>query len=329
MCCLACYFVKDVISQYQAKKTYLGQSLKPITKLPTITFCSEGYGELTIGEDLNISYYIPVMGDESFFLKEKMNFVGQEVLQLTQILPFGETCFKINITSSVPLVVSKIWRGFDLMFADGFEPKYLTIYVTSEPNSYGSYYGEWYDGKVLVYTVEPKGFITTLLQPTEYIYLEEYSNCSNKVFIEQWKSHLQKLNFSDHHEECFGGIGIADILNLPLCSNDSELVKWDMYSNYRKFTESGHHQRPCRMLEYSGVLLKDDKDYYADSGTLSFNYEFSNPELTIQYKEHLVFDTITMIGSVGGTLGMCIGFSFSGVTTTILDFIKARIFNNF
>ena len=38
-CLLAGYFMKDVIEQYQAKETYLGQSLKPITKLPTITFC--------------------------------------------------------------------------------------------------------------------------------------------------------------------------------------------------------------------------------------------------------------------------------------------------
>ena len=35
-CLVAGYFMKDVIEQYQAKETYLGQSLKPITKIPTL-----------------------------------------------------------------------------------------------------------------------------------------------------------------------------------------------------------------------------------------------------------------------------------------------------
>ena len=51
--------------------------------------------------------------------------------------------------------------------------------------------------------------------------------------------------------------------------------------------------------------------------------------MTNVQQEYLVFDLVGMIGSAGGTLGMCIGFSFSGVTTYILDFILATIMNYF
>ena len=38
-CILAFLFVKDVLNQFHAKETFMGQSLKPISKLPTIAFC--------------------------------------------------------------------------------------------------------------------------------------------------------------------------------------------------------------------------------------------------------------------------------------------------
>ena len=59
--------------------------------------------------------------------------------------------------------------------------------------------------------------------------------------------------------------------------------------------------------------------------TVTLEYSFAPPFMTSVQQEYLIFDVTGMIGSVGGTLGMCIGFSFSGVTTKVLDFIKARI----
>ena len=44
------------------------------------------------------------------------------------------------------------------------------------------------------------------------------------------------------------------------------------------------------------------------------------------HQEHYIFDAIGMIASVGGTLGMFIGFSFNNVIIIILDTIKNFIF---
>ena len=40
------------------------------------------------------------------------------------------------------------------------------------------------------------------------------------------------------------------------------------------------------------------------------------------YEEYLIFDAIGMIGSVGGTLGMFIGFSMIGVISWIFGRLK-------
>ena len=60
-------------------------------------------------------------------------------------------------------------------------------------------------------------------------------------------------------------------------------------------------------------------------GDFEIVYQFAPPMMTEVIEEYLIFDMVGMIGSVGGTLGMCIGFSFSGVTTMLLDYIQAKL----
>ena len=48
---------------------------------------------------------------------------------------------------------------------------------------------------------------------------------------------------------------------------------------------------------------------------------FDNPGRVTVYIEYLLYDFISTLGNVGGTLGLFIGFSFSGLITFILNFL--------
>ena len=50
-------------------------------------------------------------------------------------------------------------------------------------------------------------------------------------------------------------------------------------------------------------------------------YSFLPPITTMVYEEYLIYDGLGLIGSVGGTLGMCVGFSFSSVINSIVSFV--------
>ena len=39
------------------------------------------------------------------------------------------------------------------------------------------------------------------------------------------------------------------------------------------------------------------------------------------YKEYLVYDAIGMIGSIGGSLGLCVGFSIFDTLCMFVDFV--------
>ena len=74
---LAGIFTKDVIQQFQAKDTFIGQSLKNITKLPTIVVCLETeyiweFGGTLSDNDIAIDYGISVSpADVTYITLEK------------------------------------------------------------------------------------------------------------------------------------------------------------------------------------------------------------------------------------------------------------------
>ena len=53
-----------------------------------------------------------------------------------------------------------------------------------------------------------------------------------------------------------------------------------------------------------------------------FSYRFVYPESVTLNEEYYVISFLSLIGWVGGTMGMFFGFSFSGALSTILDFLE-------
>ena len=76
-------------------------------------------------------------------------------------------------------------------------------------------------------------------------------------------------------------------------------------------------------MQFEILRYSDEENEDADVTILG--YRFTTPMMTTVYQEYLIFDMVGLIGSVGGTLGMCIGFSFSGVTSSVLDFLESKL----
>ena len=55
------------------------------------------------------------------------------------------------------------------------------------------------------------------------------------------------------------------------------------------------------------------------------NYKGTPCPMIKDMVEYFIYDAISMVGSVGGTLGMCIGFSFTGMFTILINLIQNGI----
>ena len=54
---------------------------------------------------------------------------------------------------------------------------------------------------------------------------------------------------------------------------------------------------------------------------ISFSYNFDSPQRMRIYDEYLIYDGFAMIGAIGGTLGLFIGFSFSDFIWLVLTYV--------
>ena len=69
----------------------------------------------------------------------------------------------------------------------------------------------------------------------------------------------------------------------------------------------------------------EEFDNSTEDMNVQFSLRFTSNNADI-FEEILVVDEISLIGSLGGSLGLFIGFSFFGYMTTFLDLIVDKIF---
>ena len=113
--------------------------------------------------------------------------------------------------------------------------------------------------------------------------------------------------------------------NCTDCDCNLKIIK-DIFNN---ITMNKKQPRSCAITQYSGKMMSDRiykkyqiEKWFGYSQLVQINYYFAKPLVAQVYNEYIIFDTIGMIGAVGGTLGLFIGFSFNNVIDYLLGYLK-------
>ena len=74
--------------------------------------------------------------------------------------------------------------------------------------------------------------------------------------------------------------------------------------------------KPCKINTYKG---SDIEYLYHNSTSNEAHFSFQLGLVKTVSKELLIYDTNDMIGSIGGSLGLFLGFSFFGIVSFFID----------
>ena len=108
---------------------------------------------------------------------------------------------------------------------------------------------------------------------------------------------------------------------IPNCQNEKEQeCAQTILSEYFLGMDMNECPNSCSTLQYNGKIVHEVN--INDNHTIQLAYSFGAPEFLKLYQEYLVYDTINMFGSVGGTLGMLFGFSITNVISMTIQFIQ-------
>ena len=190
----------------------------------------------------------------------------------------------------------------------------------------------WRDGLPLRYTVEKNHRIIIQIQPEKYKYLTQTSKCHEESYYYCIASELDKF---DYHgicdKKCIPNFFAFDKnYTTPFCSKKMEDqcafydISWKIVRGTMQ-NFSSKCKKACATLQYSGNLManKPTSIHVNNLSRYEFKYEFGNSEnKCIIFEEYLIYDVMGMIGSVGGTLGMFIGFSMTGIMSSALAYFN-------
>ena len=114
---------------------------------------------------------------------------------------------------------------------------------------------------------------------------------------------------------------LSGVQPMPICQDS----KKEMWNNLSRTWDKNLNTCPnsCTQFEYQGKM-KSLVGYVNDSKSVWMEYLFLSGYLEV-HQEYLVYEMDDVIGSIGGTLGLFIGFSFHELLKYFIEIIKNHV----
>ena len=244
----------------------------------------------------------------------------------------------------------KLYTMSRLQIPDG------TLYRTSENNSYGATMFQWFDGEIEPFKLT-KGFhILQIPQTRRYEFMER---CSKESFFECVASKLISKKSCQVNNQLCSPLSLPSgkhLVDIPICQNRNESLKCWKEINEMVLPPC-MAQKSCSVQEYSTAefmpydisnenemataehvikyyggdrnVVNDLLDKPKESIVFSITFdhkdwskgERSKYLVVDVYEEYQVWNGISLIGNIGGQMGLLVGFSFLGCSDWFIKIV--------
>ena len=331
--CFGPGYKQDVMDKYNLS------ILKLMYSNDTTENLEELYDALSyhIGEDFNITMMEQKMGLVHINSLEDVHidFHNSSLdIKIDPILTGMGLCYKLALSTNK---VGYFYIMFEMNFSENIQslPDILEMTITSETNSYGIIWGVWSEGKELRIET-PFGAKTTpviQLNMKKIEFLEQTSNCNEqKSYYECYASELFQQNHTTSCPNLCVPYFLKDFTNLiqgnaslNICKK-SEDQSCMLYGPFNFVTRNSYGKCPvsCNQAIYDGSVRNIYYPQQIRANQAHWTLVFSSLNI-LEEKETLAFGVVEMVGYVGGTLGLFIGFSFYGIFSYPLEKLILRL----
>ena len=189
---------------------------------------------------------------------------------------------------------------------------------------------DYYDGETRD-TFANLGFENVVtLKPEKFHYIIDNEKCRgipyNKIVYERISAYTEE-NCSEpcrlpNYYMC--EYYMKAVGHLPICKTEQEdpcftRAKQEAITDIQK--QNLH--KPCTKVQYKyDSVVWPNSPFYNQA---KFKVKFMSPARVKVKQEYLIYDAVSMISAIGGTLGLCIGFSFREVSGLVLGYLEVGI----
>ena len=319
------WFSWGVLDKFFRGEIGILQNEEQIKTHPTIVICM---GLSKYETDFKIQHWLA----EKIDLEMGENYLEtiNEIITLTKIYTRDNgLCYAINTTQKVDKRTKDTYILIRSVSSNYTLPTTIPVIFTSEMNSYGIIQRDWRDGEGFSFTTSGGNVKDIDLSVEKNVNL----NCNHRTFYEYVASRLSEANFENCNDSCL----MTSLPNnpFPICEDYDKWYgkdakgkesncNWHILKDLvQHITINEEHLKTCVTTQYLGKITMDRKHEYKHAVFLY--YKFSSPLKAKIYEEYLITDGFTLIGSVGGTLGLFIGFSIDNFVYSIMEFFRSTL----
>ena len=342
-------FLQQTLKQYHEGVTYFQEtkSVMSVKDIPTLTICFEDKEPLEVGKHFTVENSDSKLTEGKNEHKSDKGMSHDLFLKTMKVIQHDEETRRGCITVS-PITENGLeypnmrpyMQVYDLTIL--FNAQALTssdtkasLYITSEENSYGVTYLKWYEGEVEPYVLKYQHEHHINLQFRQIHHLPD--RCHDQPFYMCLADKISK-NTTCSNSLC-STITLPTnriFVDLDECKTQQESkckenVLRSMVTEIERKNEicNGNMEPPCAAKEY---MLKEISAPIWKSELQGFHILLffhppqsshgvrENRPLKTVYTERYILDELQLIGILGGTFGLMIGFSFMGSIESISEF---------
>ena len=319
---VAGWFASGVLGQFFSEKTSFSQHEELVTHYPVISLFFNGYQASEINltnviffyksRGMNCSLGHKLVIGENNLKNDKYNKIEKVILESLETIDGKKAYRIIHTTPILEKKRPKIEISIYTMLKKKNNPlsDVIYFYVTSKENSPGFIDATWKDGEPLQIGMKKNTHVSHNMRPQKVKYLEKTSNCQKESYYECIASQLDIIELNECSKKCIPNVfaNMGKNYNTAFCLNDTASQQC-IFKHMLKQVVKSKCKKSCSNLEYFGEVVfslpfQSEEDYTNWNAYL-FHQKLTNLEfLATVYEEYLIYDTIGMIGSVGGTLGI-------------------------
>ena len=325
----------DVVKKYKSKDTSFKQRTENITEYPTLAIIprSRSLPKAPRSYKYNVDFNITING-VTLNVGSEINSMDNDVLKLEEVETAYGTWYKLMRIPTTP----KIRQGrctirvlFNQSTIQKEDLPIMKFFITSEENSYGFVLFNWMEGEVLTYDAKPETWTDVILKAEKIMSLPSSDKCDHKSAYHCMASFVESYDCKSCSNKCLPQYFIDSLE--PFLNGTNEVCKEKheikcftkcLKKIIDELIEDGPCRKSCNILEFIGKTVVEGEDVPEMNlnHATQFSYSIKAPATMVVNEEYLIYDLEGLVGSVGGTLGMFIGFSFINVIKDVLNYLK-------
>ena len=111
---------------------------------------------------------------------------------------------------------------------------------------------------------------------------------------------------------------------IPICSEPANYYQWYEMVDLLNMAKISC-KKSCKIINYNGIS-KPIMGYVNTRQLVWIEYSFNSNEIQV-HQEYFIYGIDELVGSVGGILGLFIGFSFVDFLLKIINSVKENLMN--